>query len=839
MKNLYYYICAIIILSLTSCEGILSYDGNTPYDLDTYNLKQNVKTVEETEYSVKFVNKVAQKSKVNKTKTFAFNALGRLTSLESKVDGKKDVSNFNYDPSGKFLGTDDMNGVDVTYNDKLDIVKISYQTSNGFDCVNEYVYNASGFVTSEKFTCKNSEYGFTNTTTTTYKNTVRSKYRTNNDAYQTIVYTCDKNGDVVLEETYEVNEKKPSLKATFTYEYDNHGNWIKCTRREKYTKSITERKIAYYTDKEIAAAKSAPPVSNNNSTFAKNAGSEQPITAAGFFGNIVSKLTNPKALGGPSTTLLIVVIALTAVISGWIIYENRAKLSNFSGVFSSNGMKRLWMYNSQPYSRVASYIIVVLAAFLMSIVVLFLFGGGTLAIFWVLKICITILIWVGIICTILGGLLLWGGSPYGLLLGIPGVIVWIYSKDMEAAGNRLVNNGFEFMNNLNMFRWGVNLFANYWDVLLAIFILPMLMFSIFALLIIVVNTILNLSELLITKIYNVRRPCPVCGSTSGYHYLVAGKVHPVSLRPGLYGILSHTSPVDGSKLPTMLFNGKAKLDRECKSCHAKVTAKMEGQDNSSFGTDIHIGVVGHRSSGKSYLLYSGLSLLQSQYPDRLSQIDADNDTAIVAKKKRIDAGGDIQTDEKSQYRAIQLMLKDKFRAVPYHLFFYDVAGEKFNAASKAHLSAMDFYRNVESIVFVIDPIMVDFTGIPANDDLLNWIERKDKQGRSEKNNIGNTFTILKEILEKAGRKSKKIDFSFVCVKMDLGYFEAMNYDSSTITPKEVEQFIRRDMALNNVVNAAKAEFKSVNFAAVSATSKDTAPLKDLFVSILKQKGIKL
>lgn len=54
-----------------------------------------------------------------------------------------------------------------------------------------------------------------------------------------------------------------------------------------------------------------------------------------------------------------------------------------------------------------------------------------------------------------------------------------------------------------------------------------------------------------------------------------------------------------------------------------------------------------------------------------------------------------------------------------------------------------------------------------------------------------------------------------------------------------EYATKADMSMNNVVNAAKAEFKSVNFAAVSATSKDTSSLNNLFVSTLKQKGVKL
>lgn len=94
-------------------------------------------------------------------------------------------------------------------------------------------------------------------------------------------------------------------------------------------------------------------------------------------------------------------------------------------------------------------------------------------------------------------------------------------------------------------------------------------------------------------------------------------------------------------------------------------------------------------------------------------------------------------------------------------------------------------------------------------------------------------------MEKTGRKSKKINFNFVCVKKDFQYFEALIYNSNNITPNNIKHFINNDLGLVNLLNSANAEFKDVNFYAVSAISSNTVALKQLFFDLLKQQGVKI
>ena len=338
-------------------------------------------------------------------------------------------------------------------------------------------------------------------------------------------------------------------------------------------------------------------------------------------------------------------------------------------------------------------------------------------------------------------------------------------------------------------------------------------------------------EFIVTRIYSIRRPCPICGSTATPDYIVGGKPHPVKLHPGIYGVFTHKSPVTGEKVPTMLLNGRGKIVRKCKKCNSFINADTDN----TVGTEIHIGIVGHRSSGKSYLLYSGLSSLMSLYPGRFSQIDADNDTKIENKKKRIDAYDGIQTDVASKYRAIQLILKSKLRPIPYHLFFYDVAGEKFNASSSSHKTAMDFYRNVQSIVFVVDPSMLDTSGTPASVKFVDWNK---KNANVEKYRIDGSFAVLKDILETVGRKSNKIDFNFVCTKTDMGYLSELGYPENP-SEDEIERFLSAELGLSNLINSARASFKNIHFYAVSAIESDKSRLKNLFIALLAQRDVSI
>jgi len=555
--------------------------------------------------------------------------------------------------------------------------------------------------------------------------------------------------------------------------------------------------------------------------------------------------------GGPTTVLLIILLTISLTTCCIITYYQRERIfEDFDGYYLSNGMKPIWVYNIEPYLKIGYILLIAVASFLATLTVMFLVGAIVWGVFWLIKILLLIIIIVGWVALI-GGCILVGIGIFGgeggelVVLGIisaiiGGIIVW--ARDgIRDVGERLVNAGFEFMNTLNLFNWVFNLFKYYWDVILLCILFPALFFLAIAATIIILNGILIGVEMIVMKIYNVRRPCPICGSTRDMKYISkngGNKPHPVSLRPGIYGSFRHQSPFSEDKLPTLLFLGKSKLDRICNDCDNRISSEMAlNSDLTGLGTDVHIGVVGHRSSGKSYLLYGGLGLLQQLYPDRFNQIDKNNETDIAAKKARIDLKLGIQTNVEDWYRATQLIYKAPGRLMPYHLFFYDVAGEKFDSNKRNKQTGLDFYRNVQSIMFVIDVEALDLSGIPASEEIVEWIKN---QNTDEKYDIINTLSVIVDIFKnQVGRKTKDIDFNIVCVKKDKGYFESVGLNSDNIEAKGIENFIRNKLGLNNLVASAKVEFKTVNFHATSVVSTSKESLEQLYHNVLKQKGIKI
>ena len=254
----------------------------------------------------------------------------------------------------------------------------------------------------------------------------------------------------------------------------------------------------------------------------------------------------------------------------------------------------------------------------------------------------------------------------------------------------------------------------------------------------------------------------------------------------------------------------------------------------SYGTEKHIGFVGNRSSGKSYLTYTLLDGIMKQYGSDARQIDSDHDTDISANASRVKSDAGIQTDLRDSYRAIQLILQQKLRPLPYHLFFYDVAGEKFNQKSTASKTAMDFYRNVEQIIFIIDPTTMDFSYSACSDKMEEWLKRN---GSPERFSTEGVFSTLNSILEAAGRKAKSIDFIFAMVKSDMGYTKHCGY-SADMSEKDIEEFMRQELNLSNIINVAKGSFNKVEFVATSVMPGNAGSIKNLTDKIFKNVGIR-
>lgn len=815
MKLYKLFILTLLSVIITSCSQEKA--RFTPYTPNYYEVKGSAKSIIEREYS--------NKSKLISTKQFDFDKSGRLVSFKHIVDKDTVTRYIHYKDNGRIenIQWNEITKYTPEFNEFGDLIKETYITgeNNGFESgfIQEWEYDVNGNIISEKTCyiesdCSSIEY--------LYENNKLKQVKEYNLGEE-IHYDCDTSGLVVSKKVHDEVANKITSQSTYKYKLDNNGNWVEKVEREnKRLKSTVKREILYYSEAELAAT---------NTTEQAIVSTKSYINIA-FVDNYINDVLSRSGNQGdsPNRVLFIILIVCTIIVTaiGWYMASDFV-FHNFTGRIQNNGMKRLWMYNHEPYTKVGSLLLIALAAFVSSIIIILLVGGLIWGLLWVVKLILWAIIIIGWICLVGGGLALLGKEPVGCLPLIIGILIVSCQDTIEEVGEDLVTWGFEFMQSVNMFSWGLGIFKNYRDVILVIFFTPMVLFLAFAVFVISLNMLLNGFEFIVTRIYSIRRPCPICGSTATPDYIVGGKPHPVKLHPGVYGVFTHKSPVTGEGVPTMLLNGRGKVTRKCKKCNSFINADTDN----TIGTEIHIGIVGHRSSGKSYLLYSGLSSLMSSYPERFSQIDADNDTRIENKKKRIDARDGIQTDVANKYRAIQLILKSKLRPVPYHLFFYDVAGEKFNASSSSHKTAMDFYRNVQSIVFIVDPSMLDISGTPASAKFVDWHKRN---ANAEKYRIDGSFAVLKDILETVGRKSNKIDLNFVCTKTDMGYLPELGY-SKTLGENEIERFISAELGLSNLINSAKASFKNVHFYTVSAIESDKSRLKNLFITLLEQRKV--
>ena len=505
------------------------------------------------------------------------------------------------------------------------------------------------------------------------------------------------------------------------------------------------------------------------------------------------------------------------------------------------GMKRMLVYDSPIYMYVLTFFIAVLISIVSAFLMVGVFEGLLWLSCWILKILAVIIIvvaWVAIV----GGIIMVFGNPIiGILVAGAGALLlaggrWL--KEVMEEGviwcQNLLSDVWRMSTDVVMFGY------DNWKTILLIVAAPVIVTLAIAAIIIFIDLICMATESIITAMYKVHRKCPYCGNEKGFEYIIDGKEHPVKLRPNMYGIFYHKNP-DGKRVPTMLMNGRGKLTRKCSQCENLIT--NEGPH--TYGTDIHIGIVGAVSAGKSYMIYTALDALQNKYNLPMTQVDQDDDTDISQKVNLIRRGGDIHTatannEKHGRYHAVQLMFKPSGRPIPYHLYFYDVAGEAFNhdMDEDTRKTSLQFYDNVKSILFVVDPHRFDTNaaGTRYSHEFIQWAQ-KNRGDASDLYNPNDLYSRLRDFILQAGRKLKDIDFNFVLAKSDMGYVSAL--DTSMVGPEEnpLRKIIDQDLGLSATLVSAEHDFRSVNFYSVSALGgSDTVPR--MLVEILKRQGVK-
>lgn len=848
MKSHFYLRTVLFVflgcLLLISCGG----DGRpktrfSPYTLQNYGgpalaKDKAVKNYTEivTNYDLGTASPMIDSSRVE------FNEYGQIQSVVSNDFGQ---ITYSYDSSGHLTDISDRESYKAEYNKDGDLVKETmYMDYDGGPMTVErsYKYDSIGNIVeySEPIIAVSFEYE--------YDDEGRLLRRHIYDVgYHAIEYYND-NGVISSSEDYGLDgmTDKETLSSTtiYEYEYDSYGNWIKkkvlhknAGRRKAKLVTEVERRIEYFDDSTVAGSES-------NTASVSSADS-------GFVGRYINDLTYRwQRFGysnGASDVMLIILLIITVAVAAggmwWLIDTDR--FPGFTGRRDSNGMKRLWMYNWQPYASAGLIECDILGAFIVSILAMLIVGGVVWCLFGLVKLLLMAVLIVGWILLVIGILGLLAKEGFGCLGLVVGGLIVANERWINETGDKFVAWGNNFMSTVNMLGFGYNFIISFWDVILIVALIPLVIFLAIAALFIIFSLLLTGIEWIVTKFYSIRRPCPECGNTGRFEYMINGRPHPVALRPGFYGVLHQTRylPYNTNaqyRVPTMLANGRGRIDRRCASCGAMISAT--GQH--AVGTDVHIGFVGHVEAGKSYLIYGGLGALMQKYPDKIEQINSGNDNSldISARSNQIAMNRSFKTDKRSSYRAVEVMIDVPNRPVPYHLHVYDVAGEQFagsSATSATDTAAMKFYTNVKSVVLVIDPLQLDLTapGMNPSAEFERWQSEHNRSSR--RYNIADIFSSLEGYLNHYGRSGslKDIDVSIVVVKSDLGFFEALNYPA---VPSEgdVESFVNQALGLQSLVNTAR-KFRSVSFFATSAVAPDKSSLTSFFTSLLQQRGINL
>ena len=237
-----------------------------------------------------------------------------------------------------------------------------------------------------------------------YHNGLRSSYVLTNRNFNTNLnqkeeYSYLESGFAKDLTITDLNSEKVLQIVQFSYKYDDKGNWIERTGRVKgRLQGVEKKQFKYYTEAEMLAA-IAPIASNNGGISFTRLKS----ILVDYYGSIEDRIELLSWQYSGGTVLLGIVLFLTLTGMIWVLVR-MIKRPFFKRHVMSNGMSRLWMYDSSRYLNVLSYFGIALGCFIGAILLIALVGGIAWLNAWIIRILFIIIIWVGIILTVIGAL---------------------------------------------------------------------------------------------------------------------------------------------------------------------------------------------------------------------------------------------------------------------------------------------------------------------------------------------------------------------------------------------------------------------------------------------------
>ncbi|MDE6006921.1 MAG: SH3 domain-containing protein [Muribaculaceae bacterium] len=510
-----------------------------------------------------------------------------------------------------------------------------------------------------------------------------------------------------------------------------------------------------------------------------------------------------------------------------------------------NGMRKTFFFNIAPYRSVIFLTLGIIASIAAALAIVLLLGGVVFGLLWLVKILCYVVLWVGIISCVLGILACIAGQWAFIVVVILGGVIWYYDDEITGFGEACANTGLQFFNEFNLLGYVGDLAQQYWKPALIITCIPLAIFLALAIIWMIVAGILIGYEKLKTRRYNINHPCPHCQQPSepaiylshsdeGYIPLP----NDIRLRPGVYGLFHITHPYTGERMPTMLMNGRDNLARECANCGRRIQANE--------GTECHVAMVGSAMSGKSTLTYRMIAEIFSRAGEhRVEFTDVKNsvkDTQIITKVASISQKGYISEDDLPNKTTVddvastQLIIKRKNSSVPYRFFINDVGGELFDSQHSASgTNATRYFRNVDSILLVIDPITTDLTDYDTSKNYKEWLKNNEQDVR--KLPIKDIQATIDNQISHHGVNPKRIHLNIILSKSDLGYIPE---DVDLNSQEELTTYLEDELGLGSLLHWAK-KFASCTIIAVAATShgEKSNVTNVLDTVVVGQLGIKL
>ena len=523
-----------------------------------------------------------------------------------------------------------------------------------------------------------------------------------------------------------------------------------------------------------------------------------------------------------------VILSLIAFGCSFLTPVWKSNWKNIRGQYDDNNMRRMLMFNHQPYLLVAYLALSIIVAAAIGAAILFVVGGVSYLLLWVVKLLIWALIIIGWIALVGGALALFLAKEGAGCLPLTGGGVILYFQDtLSNWGNMCVEAGFSFFSALNIWEYCQYLFTAYVPTLLLIASIPIGIGLSAAILALLCAFAFWLTETIMTRKYNIKHPCPFCHNPSEPAVYLSNNVElPVKLRPGMYGLLHITHPETGEKMPTMLLNGRDNLSRKCPHCDRIINYKT--------GVEKHIAFVGLPESGKTCLTYRFVGNMMKNDEN----IRFTDDVSKEAQQIILDVkNGKVQdlaskTSVNDMRRSLQILVPGK-APLPYHFFINDVGGELFTT-SGVESNYMQFFKDVDSVSFLIDPFTMDFSEYETSGAFAKWYKTNilDKKQFSHVEKFSNVLHTVKAMSDLFVHKTKDIHVNIILVKSDTGYI-----------PKDVQEdeVKLKDMVINQMGMAAEVmdlenTYASLHFYAVSSL-KNTG-IDRLIKGIIKDLKIK-